>query len=568
MPALKAGVQSIMASHNMWNGLRLHGSKYLLTDVLKTRLGFDGFIVGDWNSHSKIPGCSNDSCPQAVNAGLDMFMVVEDWKAFIGNTVEQVKDGIIPVERIDDAVRRILRVKIRSGLFDKGLPSTRKYANQKQLLGAPEHKAIARQAVRESLVLLKNNNNLLPLNPNSKVLIAGDGAENMSKQTGGWTINWTGEGNVKSDFPGGTSIFDGIKQAVNKAGGKAVLSPDGSFDEKPDVAIVVFGENPYAEWIGDLKSIAYQAHSHRDAKLIESLKSQGIKVVSVFLSGRPLWVNREINASDSFVAAWLPGSEGVGVADVLFKDNEGNIQFDFKGKLSFSWPKYASQVVLNRYDENYDPLFAYGFGLTYKDNVMLNKLSTKNDFIFETPVNTPYQIMQGRAKGDWNYQLQSGGQTKDIHTPSGNIKGLTMIEADKNIQGDAKEFTWSGANNASVLISSSWYREDLSQYLINKSALTFDVRVETPPRNELYVQMGCAKGKCAELNISPMLKEFKLNTWNTVSIDLLCFAKSGVEFERSSAPFVLTSEGAAKIRIANVQFEPNAQKMATLKCSE
>ncbi|KTF08867.1 glycoside hydrolase family 3 protein [Pseudoalteromonas sp. 10-33] len=568
LPALKAGVQSIMASHNMWNGLRLHGSKYLLSDVLKTRLGFDGFIVGDWNSHSKIPGCTNDSCPQAVNAGLDMFMVVEDWKAFIENTVGQVKDGIIPMERIDDAVRRILRVKMRSGLFSKGLPSKRKYANQKQLLGAPEHKAIARQAVRESLVLLKNNNNLLPLNPNSKVLVAGDGAENMSKQTGGWTINWTGEGNVKSDFPGGTSIFDGIKQLVNKAGGKAVLSPDGRFDEKPDVAIVIFGENPYAEWIGDLKSIAYQAHSHRDAKLIESLKSQGIKVVSVFLSGRPLWVNREINASDSFVAAWLPGSEGVGVADVLFRDNEGNINFDFKGKLSFSWPKYASQVVLNRYDESYVPLFAYGFGLTYKDNVMLDKLSIENDFIFETPTNTPYQIMQGRAKGDWNYQLQTLGDTKDIHTPSGNIKGLSMIEADKNIQGDAKEFTWSGANNASVLISSSWYREDLSQYLINKSALTFDVRVETYPEKAINVQMGCGKSKCGSFDIAPTLKEFKLNAWQKVSIDLLCFANKGVEFERSSAPFVLTSEGAAKIRIADVKFEPQAQKVATIKCSE
>lgn len=567
-PAIKAGVQSIMASHNMWNGLRLHGSKYLLTDVLKTRLGFDGFIVGDWNSHSKIPGCTNDSCPESVNAGLDMFMVVEDWKAFIGNTIEQVENGIIPIERIDDAVRRILRVKIRSGLFNKGLPSKRKYANQKQLLGAPEHKAIARQAVRESLVLLKNNNNLLPLSPNSKVLVAGDGADNMSKQTGGWTINWTGEGNVKSDFPGGTSIFDGIEQAVNKAGGKAVLSPDGSFDEKPDVAIVVFGENPYAEWIGDLKSIAYQAHSHRDSKLIESLKSKGIKVVSVFLSGRPLWVNREINASDSFVAAWLPGSEGVGVADVLFTNKKGNIEYDFKGKLSFSWPKYASQVVLNRFDKPYDPLFAYGFGLTYKDNVNLGKLNTHNDFVFEVPTNTPYVIMQGRAKGDWNYQLQTEQETKDIQTPVGKIQGLSMIEADMEIQGDAKEFTWTGSNHASALISSTWYREDLSQYLINKSALTFDVRVEAYPEKTLNIQMGCGKSKCGSFDIAPILKEFKLSTWHKVSIDLLCFANKGVEFERSSAPFVLSSEGAAKVRVANVQFEPKAKETANIKCGE
>ena len=565
-PAIKAGVQSIMASHNMWNGQRLHGSKYLLTDVLKTRLGFDGFIVGDWNSHSKIPGCTNDSCPQAVNAGLDMFMVVEDWKAFIKNTVQQVKDNVISIERIDDAVRRILRVKMRSGLFSKGLPSTRKYANQVNLLGAPEHKAIARQAVRESLVLLKNNNNLLPLSPNSKVLVAGDGADNMSKQTGGWTINWTGEGNVKTDFPGGTSIFDGIDQLVTKAGGKAVLSPDGSFDEKPDVAIVVFGENPYAEWIGDLKSIAYQAHSHRDAKLLESLKAQGINVVSVFLSGRPLWVNREINASDSFVAAWLPGSEGIGVADVLFTNEKGKVEYDFKGKLSFSWPKYASQVVLNRFDKSYEPLFPYGFGLSYKDKVKLGKLTTDNDFVFETPTNSPYVIMQGRAKGDWNYQLQTAEQIMDVQTPTGKVPGLSMIEADKDIQGDAKEFTWTGSNLASALISSTWYREDLSQYLINKSALTFDVRVESPPEKALYVQMGCGKSVCGKFDIAPILNKFKPNTWNNLSIDLLCFANKGVEFERSSVPFALTSEGAAKVRIANVQFEPNTSHKATIKC--
>ena len=567
-PAIQAGVQSIMASHNMWNGLRLHGSKYLLTDVLKTRLSFDGFIVGDWNSHSKVKGCTNDSCPQAVNAGLDMFMVVEDWKAFIHNTVEQVRNDIIPMERIDDAVRRILRVKMRSGLFTKGLPSSRKYANQSQLLGAPEHKAIARQAVRESLVLLKNNSNILPLSRKAKVLVTGDGADNMSKQTGGWTINWTGEGNVKSDFPGGTSIYDGIEQVVSQAGGKVELSSDGSFSEKPDVAVVVFGENPYAEWIGDLKSIAYQAHSNRDAKLIESLKAQGIKVVSVFLSGRPLWMNRAINASDAFVAAWLPGSEGVGVADVLFKDAKGDVNYDFTGKLSFSWPKRASQVVLNRFDENYDPLFPYGYGLSYNDSVSLPTLDITNDFVFEKQTNTPYVIMQGRPNGDWNYQLQNAQQTKDILTPVGNIQGLSMIEADKNIQGDAKELTWSGSNLASVLISSNWFREDLSQYLLNKAALSFDVRVEKPAKSALKVQMGCAKNKCGAFDIAPIINEFPLNTWHKVSIDLLCFANKGVEFERSSAPFILSSEGPAKIRIANVQFEPNTQATANIKCAD
>ena len=566
LPAIQAGVQSIMASHNMWHGDRLHGSKYLLTDVLKGKLDFGGFIVGDWNSHSKIPGCTNDSCAQAVNAGLDMFMVVEEWKPFIVNTIKQVNAGEIPMSRIDDAVSRILRVKLRSGLFDKGLPSKRKYANKDEFLGAPAHKAIARQAVRESLVLLKNNNNLLPLSANANILVAGDGAENMSMQTGGWTINWTGEGNKKSDFPGGTSIFDGIQSAVAAGGGKATLSPDGSFDKKPDVAIVVFGENPYAEWIGDLKSIAYQQKSHRDAKLIESLKAQGIKVVSVFLSGRPLWINREINASTAFVAAWLPGSEGVGVADVLFKNNQGKIQHDFKGKLSFSWPKRASQVVINRDDKNYDPLFAYGFGLTYQDSINLEQLSTVNDFQMQVMGNTPYVVMQGRPNESWNYQLRSKGITKDIHTPTGQIAGFTMIEADKDIQGDGKEFTWDGTTDVSVLLTSDWFRRDLSQYLLNNGQLTFDIRVENNPKGPLWLNMGCGVEMCGKLDIAPLVKKLTPRSWNKLSIDLLCFANAGVEFERSSAPFALSSKHVAQIRVANVQYETNQTSPAHIQC--
>jgi beta-glucosidase len=553
LPAIQAGVQSIMASHNMWQGNRLHGSKYLLTDVLKGKLNFDGFIVGDWNSHGKIPGCTNDSCAQAVNAGLDMFMVVEDWQAFIVNTVKQVNNGEIPMSRIDDAVRRILRVKIRSGLFDKGLPSTRKYANKIEFLGSTAHRNIARQAVRESLVLLKNNDNILPLSPSSKVLVAGDGAENMSKQTGGWTISWTGEGNVKSDFPGGTSIYDGIKLAVEAGGGSVTLSPDGRFDTKPDVAIVVFGEEPYAEWIGDIKSIAYQQQTHRDAKLLESLQAQGIKVVSVFLSGRPLWVNREINASDAFVAAWLPGSEGIGVADVLFKNNNDEILHDFTGRLSFSWPQYASQVVLNRFDKNYKPLFPYGYGLTYKDTSNLAQLNTENDFTMSVDEDSPYIVMRGRTNDNWQYQLRTNGVTTDINTAITQIDGFSMIEADKNIQGDAREFTWDGNNDVAVLVGSNWFREDLSNYLYNNSKLTFEIRVEDLPTGPLLVKMGCGGELCGEIDITPLLSKLSLRSWNTVFIDLQCFANAGVEFERMSSPFALESKHAAKVRVTNVQ---------------
>ena len=365
LSALESGVQTVMATFNSWRGEKVHGNSYLLTDVLKGRLGFDGYVIGDWNGHGQLPGCSNDSCPQAINAGIDMIMVPEDWKVFIANTVRQVRAGKIPETRIDDAVRRILRVKARAGLFTSGRPSSRPLAGDASLVGAANHRSLARRAVRESLVLLKNARGLLPLQRNLSVLVAGDGANSISKQSGGWTVTWQGTENTNEDFPGATSIFAGIREAVTAGGGSATLSVDGLFDERPDVAIVVFGEDPYAEMLGDLQSLSFSAEHGESLELLRRLKQQDIPVVSVFLSGRPLWVNPELNASTAFVAAWLPGTEGGGVADVLFRDNEGEVNFDFTGKLSYSWPMDPSQANLNRNGPNYEPLFAYGFGLTY-----------------------------------------------------------------------------------------------------------------------------------------------------------------------------------------------------------
>jgi beta-glucosidase len=363
--ALDAGVQTVMVSYNSWQGWKLHGHKYLLTDVLKNRMRFDGLVVSDWNGIDEVQGCSKDSCAAAVNAGIDLFMVPEDWKRFIANTVAQVKSGDIPQSRIDDAVTRILRVKLRAGLFAKGRPSSRPLANHRAEVGLPEHRAIARQAVRESLVLLKNQNRVLPIKPSAKVLVAGDGADNIGKQAGGWTISWQGTGNSNADFSGATSIFGGIRAAVSAAGGTAALSVDGSHTGKPDVAIVVFGENPYAEFEGNVKSLIYEGAGGSDLALLRKLKAAGIPVIAVFITGRPLFVTPELEASDAFVVAWLPGTEGAGIADVLFGKADGSATYDFKGKLSFSWPKYPDRTAPNLRDRPYDPLFPYGFGLSY-----------------------------------------------------------------------------------------------------------------------------------------------------------------------------------------------------------
>ena len=266
-----------------------------------------------------------------------------------------------------------MRVKIRAGLFEAGLPSERKYAGRFDLLSVPEHRKVARQAVRQSLVLLKNEKQLLPISPSSHILLAGDGADNLGKQTGGWTLSWQGTGNSKKHFPKGMSIYDGIAQQVNAAGGKAILSVNGVYPKKPDIAVVVFGEDPYTEFQGDRAHLDFQ--SEDGLKLLKKFKSQGIPTVAIFLSGRPMWVTHEINASDAFIAAWLPGTEAAGIADVLLTKANGEIQNDFHGKLSFSWPRSGSQTIVNHGDKDYNPQFEYGYGLSYQNEVTLGVLS-------------------------------------------------------------------------------------------------------------------------------------------------------------------------------------------------
>lgn len=390
--ALRAGVQTVMVSYNSWQGIKMHGQRHLLTDVLKGRMGFDGIVISDWDGIDEVQGCSKDHCAQAINAGIDMIMVPDQWLAFLRNTVAQVRAGDIPLSRIDDAVTRILRVKLRDGLFEKGRPSSRPLANRAGEIGAPEHRAVARESVRKSLVLLKNDSCLLPLSPHANILVAGDSADDIGRQTGGWSLTWQGTGNTKADFPGSTTIFEGVRAAVTAAGGTATLSVDGSFQGRPDVAIVVFGESPYAEWLGDIKSLAYPGASEEghevprpppevsaladtppapaaprageaeragtppELALLQRLRQAGIPLVAVFVTGRVRLVKPEIDAADAFAVAWLPGTEGAGVADILFRRPSGEVNFPFTGRLSYSWPAADP-------GSNLKPLFPYGFGL-------------------------------------------------------------------------------------------------------------------------------------------------------------------------------------------------------------
>ena len=353
--AIGAGVASVMASFNSINGTKMHGNKPLLTDELRGNLGFEGVVVGDWNGHGQIKGCTNADCPQALMAGLDVYMVPEDWKGLHASLVAQVKDGTIPMARLDEAVLRVLRMKEKLGIFAGEVkPSQRPNGGKWELLGSPEHRALAREAVAKSQVILKNAG-VLPLKPGARIEVAGTAADNIPQQAGGWSVTWQGGGELTAaNFPGATSIWGGIAAAARAAGSEATLAPKDSSAGKPDIAIVVFGEPPYAEFVGDRKDLAFR--DEEGLALLKAYRARGIRTVAVFLSGRPMWVNRELNAADAFVAAWLPGSEGAGVADVLF----GAVQPS--GRLSFDWPGVCEGGAVHH---SKDTLFPIGYGLRY-----------------------------------------------------------------------------------------------------------------------------------------------------------------------------------------------------------
>ncbi|MGL6160060.1 glycoside hydrolase family 3 protein [Microbulbifer sp.] len=568
--ALQAGVQTVMASFNSWNGERLHGHRYLLTEVLKNRLGFDGFVVGDWNGHRFVEGCTVENCAAAINAGLDMFMVPSDWKALYVNTLKQAKSGEIPPARIDDAVSRILRVKLRAGLFERDRP----LAGRADILGNPEHRALAREAVRKSLVLLKNNDQLLPLDPRRNILVAGDGADNIAKQSGGWTITWQGTGTTAEDFPGATSIYQGIRTAVEAAGGEAALSESGDFSadtfangEKPDVAVVVYGEEPYAEWHGDLASIEYQLGNKEDLELLKKLKRQGIPVVSIFLSGRPLWVNKEMNASDAFVAAWLPGSEGAGVADVILTDAEGEGQHDFTGQLTFSWPKLVHQTSLNRGDESYEPLFAYGYGLDYDDKVQIASDFPENGDTYAQGSLEDAWLMVSRPREPWRLFIADGGEPVPVagNRASSGDGNITVASIDMESQEDARLIDWKGLRRGSVQLRAE-KPQDLSRYLDENAALALDIRVDRQPEKPVYAQIACAEGCAGELSLLKPLQSLPAGDWSHLTIDLKCFAESGADFSRISHGLALSSEGPLSLAVANIKYVPGGAESAQIRC--
>ncbi len=527
------GALTVMPSFSSWNGTKMTGNKSLLTGVLKERMGFDGFTIGDWNAHGQVPGCTNEDCAAAINAGLDMFMYSgPNWKQLYANTLREAKAGTILAARLDDAVRRILRVKVLAGSFDAGRPSSRPMSGRFELLGSPEHRAIARQAVRESLVLLKNNGGLLPLKPGANILVAGRGADNIGQQSGGWSITWQGTGVTNANFPNGQSIWSGIDEAVRAGGGKATLSVDGRYAAKPDAAIVVFGETPYAEFTGDRPTLEYSPEDKTDLALLKKLKAAGVPVVAVFLSGRPLWVNPEMNAADAFVAAFLPGTEGGGVADVLIAGRDGKPRNDFHGTLSFSWPKRLDQYVLNRRDPNYDPLFPIGYGLTYARGATVPLLSEARPAVSAGDQNALF--VRGRVVA---------GARLDVSGP------VQQSRVDRAAQEDSLRFAFAGGGAASTAIEEA-RPIDLTRESNGQLSLLIDYRVTEAPTAE--VLLGMEGGKLATVPITGALKG-ETGQWRQLAVPLRCFADGGVTMAAVSKPWVVSTAGRLGLDVSSVR---------------
>ena len=537
--AIPAGVQTVMASFSSWQGRKLHGDKELLTNVLKGKMGFKGFVIGDWNGHGQVPGCKNTDCAQSLNAGLDMYMAPDSWKGLYASTLQQVKNGTISMERLNDAVRRILRVKLASGIFEKGVPSSRTNAGDENILGLPENRSIARQAVRESMVLLKNNNQVLPINASKTILVVGDGAASISKASGGWTLSWQGTGHDNDEFPNGESILNGIEEVVSDAGGKVIFSPNGDTSLEADVVIAIYGENPYAEFQGDRENLDFIPNGF-DVNKLAAYKNKGIPVISVFLSGRPLWTNPEINNSDAFVAAWLPGSEGGGISDLLFRRDPS---FDFTGKLSFSWP--ASAVV----SEKNKALFKLGYGLSYASSENLESLPEKSGLENSEVPSSGEFFNKGAAVAPWSLFLKSGNLVKQISSFPTSVGGLIVSKTDHMAQEDALRINWTQSDEDYFQISSI-KPDDMARQSNGAMKLAFNAK--TFVGADAIVQIG----QCDDIDRCNKTLDFKISgDWKEYRISLSSFEKLGIDMSKITSALIIKAKKGVDIGLSNVRLE-------------
>jgi len=563
---IRAGALIVMASYNSWNGVKLHGNHHLLTDVLKGRMGFKGFVVGDWDAQEQLPGCTKSKCPAAILAGVDMLMAPDGWKELYDNTLAEARSGQIPPARIDDAVRRILRVKAMAGLFGRAPPKRRSDAGHFEEMGSAAHRAVAREAVRKSLVLLKNSQGVLPLSPRAHVLVAGAAADDIGVQSGGWTIDWQGDHNSNADFPGATSIYAGIKAAVSRAGGSAELSRDGAFTVRPDVAVVVFGEEPYAEFEGDRETLEFSPADKAHLAMLRRFRALHIPTVGIFISGRPLWVNPEINASDAFVAAWLPGSEGEGIADVLFKAADGTAPFDFTGRLAFSWPATPMPVRFDAQGRVSGALYANGFGLNYHSHSAAGASSGDDHRLsefrriaprFHAPPGSLF--FAGHPTAPWSLFVADGDAQVHVTTAQASPHGVVRVR----LAPAGAVAYWNGTQAGMLQITGR--ETDLRPRPGAGVAMELRYRVDRRPDGRVVLGMRCTGPLCdtsggAMFDVTRTFKEDRAGAWQRLVIPMSCSKTAGAQLGSVDEPFSVETAGKLGLSIAEIRLMPELKQ--------
>ncbi|QIL86900.1 glycoside hydrolase family 3 protein (plasmid) [Vibrio sp. HDW18] len=586
---LNAGAQVVMCSFNRWQhpanydhspqdniayNHKIHGSKYLLTDVLKNQMGFDGLIITDWNGHAEVSQCSNGDASYAINAGNDILMVTEaeHWIAVIEKTLRDVRAGVIAIQRIDDAVLRILRVKQRAGLWSKPRPSQRSLAGSQTLIGATPHRLVARQAVRKSMVLLKNKQQILPLSRQQKILLTGSAANNITKQIGGWNLTWQGDENVTSDIPNGMTIKAALEHELGA--NSVCFDPELRSDlSQATVAIVAFGEDPYAEMLGDIQpeqSLNFaqlKASYAQDCQRIQQLQQAGVKIISLFFSGRPLYVNPQINQSDAFIAAFLPGSEGLGITDLLLRTPTGEIQYDFVGKLSFSWPNRPDSFAVHRipphiqpYQIHYaeqaptgehTPLFEYGYGLNYSSISAQDLDNLPEEPLPHHPVRQTNLTLFGSAATRGQYVMQvcehNTHQLVSRNNPQ-QFAGLTTQPYDYLLQQDSILCHFYSSHSSIEIVTIDGQPQSIEPWLA-EGQLCFDIRVNTPVTAPVWLSMG---EETQQLDISPQFTNSEPQFYPIRQTIKAMISRS--QSERSTL-FRLQSEQPAQFVLANIRFE-------------
>jgi beta-glucosidase len=518
-----------------------------------------------------------------------MVPIRHHWQNVYRSALQGVQDGSIPMSRIDDAVTRILRVKMRANLWHKPAPTERRYGGQQAMLGALNHREVAREAVRKSLVLLKNKQSILPLKHNQTILLTGSAANDIQKQSGGWNLTWQGDENELSDFPGATTLKMALEQAIGKD--NVVFDPELTSQLKAgDVAVVAFGEDPYAEMMGDIK--AWQTLEYaklkrsyaRDCQIISQLHEAGVKVISIFFSGRPLYLNEEISKSDAFVAAFLPGSEGEGMTDVLIANAQGEPDYDFVGTLSYSWPNKKDSATVNsipshipgyQVPENeqsplgeHAPLFNYGYGLNYSDRKQKNDLDNlvldvASGSEVENATHSEHLYGIRATIGDYQLKVADATHWMGVDVSRNNAMDLdTVLTKPYNYQQqqDAVELTLLQGDSYVYIQTGDGLAADFSQFQRHGS-VSFEIKLLEEPSEPIYLSVQRAsspeqQGSLEKYDLSHLIGN-QMDEFVTVKVECDGLLLDESNFAALDTPFVLYTQGRARFVLANICWNAN-----------